>query len=189
MVLLIFISSFFSDLQLIHVACVCAGHNASRDVVTLVKSILFHRWDGYMVLGRLPTYCIHPLHIWSHTYSSLVSLHPAHGSVVLFPFCRRNPLHFHFITDTVAHQILSALFQSWMVPSVQVSFYDADELKVKTHTLLRWLMTSRFQSIPLTGMCHCHWAPQTPAVRPQACILHISVKRGRKHKHIFHPVN
>lgn len=43
---------------------------------------------------------------------------------------RRNPLHFHFITDTVANQILSSLFQSWMVPSVQVSFYDADELKV-----------------------------------------------------------
>ncbi|XP_071384806.1 xylosyl- and glucuronyltransferase LARGE2s-like, partial [Centroberyx affinis] len=70
--------------ELIHVACVCAGHNASRDVVTLVKSILFHR---------------------------------------------RNPLHFHFITDTVANRILSSLFQSWMVPSVQVSFYDADELK------------------------------------------------------------
>lgn len=33
-----------SSLQLIHVACVCAGHNASRDVVTLVKSVLFHRW-------------------------------------------------------------------------------------------------------------------------------------------------
>ncbi|MED6292227.1 LARGE xylosyl- and glucuronyltransferase 2, partial [Characodon lateralis] len=29
--------------ELIHVACVCAGHNASRDVVTLVKSVLFHR--------------------------------------------------------------------------------------------------------------------------------------------------
>ncbi|KFW71151.1 Glycosyltransferase-like LARGE2, partial [Pygoscelis adeliae] len=28
--------------ELLHVAIVCAGHNASRDVVTLVKSILFH---------------------------------------------------------------------------------------------------------------------------------------------------
>uniref|UniRef100_A0A8C7UL85 LARGE xylosyl- and glucuronyltransferase 2 n=1 Tax=Oncorhynchus mykiss TaxID=8022 RepID=A0A8C7UL85_ONCMY len=74
--------------ELIHVACVCAGHNASRDVVTLVKSILFHR---------------------------------------------KNPLHFHFITDAVANQILSSLFQSWMVPSVQVSFYDADELKVNAN--------------------------------------------------------
>lgn len=33
--------------QTIHVAIVCAGYNASRDVVTLVKSVLFHR---YMLL-------------------------------------------------------------------------------------------------------------------------------------------
>ncbi|KAK0152387.1 LARGE xylosyl- and glucuronyltransferase 2 [Merluccius polli] len=84
--------------QLIHVACVCAGHNASRDVVTLVKSILFHR---------------------------------------------RNPLHFHFITDTVAHRILSTLFQSWMVPSVQVSFYDADELKSE----VSWIPNKHYSGI------------------------------------------
>ncbi|XP_074853653.1 xylosyl- and glucuronyltransferase LARGE2 isoform X1 [Carettochelys insculpta] len=71
--------------ELLHVAIVCAGHNASRDVVTLVKSILFHR---------------------------------------------KNPLHFHLITDSVALQILQTLFQSWMVPSVHVSFYNADDLKV-----------------------------------------------------------
>ncbi|NXX98683.1 LARG2 glucuronyltransferase, partial [Centropus bengalensis] len=73
--------------ELLHVAIVCAGHNASRDVVTLVKSILFHR---------------------------------------------KNPLHFHFITDSVAHQILQTLFQSWMVPSVHVSFYNAEDLKAGT---------------------------------------------------------
>ncbi|CAL8351703.1 unnamed protein product [Merluccius merluccius] len=84
--------------ELIHVACVCAGHNASRDVVTLVKSILFHR---------------------------------------------RNPLHFHFITDTVAHRILSTLFQSWMVPSVQVSFYDADELKSE----VSWIPNKHYSGI------------------------------------------
>ncbi|XP_061133354.1 xylosyl- and glucuronyltransferase LARGE2s isoform X2 [Syngnathus typhle] len=71
--------------EVIHVACVCAGHKTSRDMVTLVKSVLFHR---------------------------------------------RNPLHFHLITDAVANQTLSTLFQSWMVPSVQVSFYDAEDLKV-----------------------------------------------------------
>uniref|UniRef100_A0AAX7SNW5 LARGE xylosyl- and glucuronyltransferase 2 n=1 Tax=Astatotilapia calliptera TaxID=8154 RepID=A0AAX7SNW5_ASTCA len=85
-------------LQLIHVACVCAGHNASRDVVTLVKSVLFHR---------------------------------------------RNPLHFHFITDTVANRILSSLFQSWMVPSVQVSFYDADELKSE----VSWIPNKHYSGI------------------------------------------
>ncbi|KAM9860431.1 xylosyl- and glucuronyltransferase LARGE2s [Aulostomus maculatus] len=84
--------------ELIHIACVCAGHNASRDVVTLVKSVLFHR---------------------------------------------RNPLHFHFITDTVAHRILSSLFQSWMVPSVQVSFYDADELKSE----VSWIPNKHYSGI------------------------------------------
>ena len=43
--------------QVIHVVIVCAGHNASRQVVTLLKSIFIHR----------------------HT-----------------------PLHFHFISDSVA---------------------------------------------------------------------------------------
>ncbi|XP_037649656.1 LARGE xylosyl- and glucuronyltransferase 2 [Sebastes umbrosus] len=84
--------------ELIHVACVCAGHNATRDVVTLVKSVLFHR---------------------------------------------RNPLHFHFITDTVANRILSSLFQSWMVPSVQVSFYDADELKSE----VSWIPNKHYSGI------------------------------------------
>ena len=30
-------------LQVIHVAIVCAGYNSTRDVITLIKSILFHR--------------------------------------------------------------------------------------------------------------------------------------------------
>ena len=29
--------------EVIHVAIVCAGHNSSRSVVTLIKSLLFHR--------------------------------------------------------------------------------------------------------------------------------------------------
>ncbi|KAH0620760.1 hypothetical protein JD844_021502 [Phrynosoma platyrhinos] len=81
--------------ELLHVAIVCAGYNASRDVVTLVKSILFHR---------------------------------------------KNPLHFHLITDSVARQILQTLFQSWMVPSVHVSFYDADDLKLELKVSgMQWL--------------------------------------------------
>lgn len=31
--------------QLLHVAIVCAGHNSSRDLVTLVKSVLFYRYN------------------------------------------------------------------------------------------------------------------------------------------------
>ncbi|NXU37443.1 LARG2 glucuronyltransferase, partial [Drymodes brunneopygia] len=84
--------------ELLHVAIVCAGHNASRDVVTLVKSILFHR---------------------------------------------KNPLHFHFITDSVAHQILQTLFQSWMVPSVHVSFYNANDLKAE----VSWIPNKHYSGI------------------------------------------
>ncbi|KAM4667281.1 xylosyl- and glucuronyltransferase LARGE2 [Amazona ochrocephala] len=84
--------------ELLHIAIVCAGHNASRDVVTLVKSILFHR---------------------------------------------KNPLHFHFITDSVAHRILQTLFQSWMVPSVHVSFYNADDLKPE----VSWIPNKHYSGI------------------------------------------
>ncbi|XP_060032494.1 xylosyl- and glucuronyltransferase LARGE2 isoform X2 [Erinaceus europaeus] len=70
--------------ELLHVAIVCAGHNSSRDVITLVKSLLFYR---------------------------------------------RNPLHLHLVTDSVARNILETLFQTWMVPAVHISFYDAEELK------------------------------------------------------------
>lgn len=45
------------------------------------------------------------------------------------PSQRKNPLHLHLVTDAVARSILETLFHTWMVPAVQVSFYDADELK------------------------------------------------------------
>lgn len=70
--------------EVIHVAIVCAGHNATRDVVTLIKSVLFYR---------------------------------------------RNPLHFHFLSDDVAELILRNLFKTWNVAEVQVSFYPADSVK------------------------------------------------------------
>uniref|UniRef100_A0AAR2LC36 LARGE xylosyl- and glucuronyltransferase 1 n=1 Tax=Pygocentrus nattereri TaxID=42514 RepID=A0AAR2LC36_PYGNA len=84
--------------ETIHMAIVCAGYNASRDVVTLVKSVLFHR---------------------------------------------RNPLHFHFITDSIAQQILASLFRTWMVPAVRVDFYDADELKSE----VSWIPNKHYSGI------------------------------------------
>ncbi|XP_061740107.1 xylosyl- and glucuronyltransferase LARGE2s isoform X3 [Nerophis ophidion] len=60
-----------------------------------------------------------------------------------FKSVRRNPLHFHFITDAVANQILSSLFQSWMVPSLQVSFYDADKLKSE----VSWIPNKHYSGI------------------------------------------
>uniref|UniRef100_A0A671QTT5 Glycosyltransferase-like protein LARGE1 n=1 Tax=Sinocyclocheilus anshuiensis TaxID=1608454 RepID=A0A671QTT5_9TELE len=86
------------DSETIHIAIVCAGYNASRDVVTLVKSVLFHR---------------------------------------------RNPLHFHFITDSIARKILADLFHTWMVPAVHVNFYDADELKSE----VSWIPNKHYSGI------------------------------------------
>ncbi|KAJ8249573.1 hypothetical protein COCON_G00227890 [Conger conger] len=91
----------------IHVAIVCAGYNASRDVVTLVKSVLFHR---------------------------------------------RNPLHFHFITDSIAQHILASLFHTWMVPAVQVHFYDAHELKSE----VSWIPNKHYSGI--YGLMKLLWA-------------------------------
>lgn len=38
-------STSMSPPQPLHVAIVCAGHNSSRDVITLVKSMLFYRYS------------------------------------------------------------------------------------------------------------------------------------------------
>lgn len=75
-----------SRCEVIHVAIVCSGFSASRDVVTLIKSILFY----------------------SH-----------------------NPIHFHFISDRSARTVLDALFHTWHLPEVSVSYYDAESLKAK----------------------------------------------------------
>ena len=54
--------------QVIHIAIVCARYNSTREVVTLIKSILFYR---------------------------------------------RNPLHFHFLSDHIAQHILETVFDTW----------------------------------------------------------------------------
>ncbi|EDO48661.1 predicted protein [Nematostella vectensis] len=70
--------------EVIHIAVVCAGHSASRQAVTLIKSLLFYR---------------------------------------------HNPLHFHFVSDSVAELILGTLFRTWGVPAVQTSFYHLEKYK------------------------------------------------------------
>ncbi|XP_069888135.1 xylosyl- and glucuronyltransferase LARGE2 isoform X2 [Dipodomys merriami] len=84
--------------EVLHVAIVCAGHNSSRDVVTLMKSLLFYR---------------------------------------------KNPLHLHLVTDAVARSILGTLFRTWMVPSVLVSFYDAEELKPQ----ISWIPNKHYSGL------------------------------------------
>ena len=44
-------------------------------------------------------------------------------------FYRKNPLHFHFISDSIAQLILQTLFKTWAVPGIAVSFYSADNLQ------------------------------------------------------------
>ena len=69
--------------ETIHVAIVCAGSNASRTVVTLVKSILFYR---------------------------------------------RNPIHFHFLSDLTARTILTRLAATWKLPQVTFRFYSVEDV-------------------------------------------------------------
>lgn len=56
------------------------------------------------------------------------------------PSQRKNPLHFHLVTDAVARNILEMLFYTWMVPAVRVSFYDAEELKAGALALLDFFL-------------------------------------------------
>ncbi|GAB6025957.1 LARGE xylosyl- and glucuronyltransferase 1 [Chamberlinius hualienensis] len=44
-------------------------------------------------------------------------------------FYRKNPLHFHFLSDSVAQLILQTLFNTWIVPAVEVSFYLTDNIQ------------------------------------------------------------
>jgi len=84
--------------EVIHIAVVCAGHSASRQVVTLIKSILFHR---------------------------------------------RNPLHFHFISDAVAKKILTVLFKTWAITAVDTSFYSTEILQEK----VSWIPNKHYSGI------------------------------------------
>lgn len=44
-------------------------------------------------------------------------------------FYRKNPLHFHFISDERAKDVLGHLFKSWDVPGLKYSFYMAEDYK------------------------------------------------------------
>ncbi|XP_040836269.1 LARGE xylosyl- and glucuronyltransferase 2 isoform X3 [Ochotona curzoniae] len=59
------------------------------------------------------------------------------------PSVRKNPLHLHLVTDTVARNILEMLFHTWMVPAVQVSFYAADLLKPQ----VAWIPNKHYSGV------------------------------------------
>ena len=87
-----------SRCETIHIAMVAAGYNTSRNVVTVVKSILFYR---------------------------------------------RNPLHFHLVSDAQAKIILSTVFETWQLPAVEVSFYSAEEAA----TQVSWIPNFHYSGI------------------------------------------
>lgn len=91
-------SSSSGNCDVIQVAIVCAGYNSSRSVVTLIKSILFHR---------------------------------------------KNPLHFHFISDSAAQSILETLFTSWDVPAISWTFYPTRDLE--SH--VSWIPNKHYSGI------------------------------------------
>ncbi|XP_033752458.1 LARGE xylosyl- and glucuronyltransferase 1-like [Pecten maximus] len=84
--------------EVIHVAIVCAKNNATRQVVTLIKSILFYR---------------------------------------------KNPLHFHFISDNTAQLILLYLFETWNVAEVEVSFYPASSIENE----VSWIQNKHYSGV------------------------------------------
>ncbi|GIY24009.1 LARGE xylosyl- and glucuronyltransferase 1 [Caerostris extrusa] len=58
-------------------------------------------------------------------------------------FYRKNPLHFHFIADSVAQLILQTLVSTWNVPGVDVSFYLADNLQ----TEVSWIPNKHYSGV------------------------------------------
>ena len=58
-------------------------------------------------------------------------------------FYRKNPLHFHFITDSVAQSILSTLFHTWAVPGVKLNFYLTDNLKAD----VSWIPNKHYSGV------------------------------------------
>ena len=58
-------------------------------------------------------------------------------------FYRLSPLHFHFVTDTAARHVLSTVFKTWQLPSVNVSFYAIDTAA----DIVSWIPNSHYSGI------------------------------------------
>ena len=58
-------------------------------------------------------------------------------------FYRLNPLHFHFVTDSSANQVLSTVFRTWQLPAVKVSFYAIKSAS----DAVSWIPNSHYSGI------------------------------------------
>ena len=58
-------------------------------------------------------------------------------------FYRRNPLHFHLVSDVQAKTTLGAVFETWQLPAVSVSFYEADDAS----RLVSWVPNFHYSGV------------------------------------------
>ena len=58
-------------------------------------------------------------------------------------FYRKNPLHFHFISDSSAKTALETLFATWRVPALKTTFYPADALKPQ----VAWIPNKHYSGV------------------------------------------
>ena len=58
-------------------------------------------------------------------------------------FYRLTPLHFHLMTDSSAHLVLTTLFRTWQLPAVNVSFYAIEN----TSHIVSWIPNSHYSGI------------------------------------------
>jgi len=59
-------------------------------------------------------------------------------------FYRKNPLHFYFFSDSpIFNQSVSTLFQTWMIPSVDVTFFNANDL----YHHVKWIPNKHYSGI------------------------------------------
>ncbi|XP_065578708.1 xylosyl- and glucuronyltransferase LARGE2s-like isoform X2 [Artemia franciscana] len=58
-------------------------------------------------------------------------------------FYRRQPLHFHFVSDSAAKVVIENLFQSWKVPKVQYTIYQSSRLIPS----VSWVPTNHYSGV------------------------------------------
>ena len=58
-------------------------------------------------------------------------------------FYRRNPIHFHFLTDPRGKQVLSTIFRTWQLPEVNTSLYAVSE--AVEH--VKWIANTHYSGV------------------------------------------
>ncbi|KAF9802920.1 hypothetical protein SFRURICE_015517 [Spodoptera frugiperda] len=56
---------------------------------------------------------------------------------------RQNPIHFHFVVDTNSHRTINTLFDTWDLPDVKYSCYNAEGYLSQ----VQWIRNSHYSGI------------------------------------------